>query len=224
MRNRRVGHSEGRPGATAQGRRKLVLRLSAMAMILLTLGMFMGGVIAYLTDEQALVNTVTITENFPTPTPTVSPSPSPTPTMPLESFIFKVEWIGLAEDEAPPTFTTRLYRNVVKNDKNVTEVSKHVFILDGEGFYHAWRMRPGDYWLQSNPLNGFIPLYRNAEPNTLVSDKLYSGGTLVFYKVPQTGDSRVPKGLLWASAVLCAVGLALLLAGGRRETTGWRMQ
>ena len=223
MRNRRAGQDGRRPGANARGRRQLVLRLAGMAMILMALGLFMGGVIAYLTDEAALVNAVTITQAFPTPTPTASPTPSPTPTLPLESFIFKVEWIGLADDETPPDFTTTLYRGVERNGRDSTQVSSHVFTLDGEGNFHAWRMRPGDYWLESNPLQGFISLYRNDDPYSLVTDKLYTNGTLVFYKVPQTGDSRLPAHWLWASAALCALGLALVLTLGRKERPGGRL-
>ena len=103
------------------------------------------------------------------------------------------------------------------NHRIVTETSEHTFELDGDGYYHAWRMRPGDYWVVSEPLEGFFQLYRNEKPNNLVIDKLYSGGTLVYYKVPPTGDSRIPAALLWASALCCAIGLALLLAGRREE-------
>ena len=218
MSNRRRDTMGRRSSAAARGLRKLVLRLAALIMILMAAGLFMGGAIAYLTDEQALVNTINITENFPTPTPTVSPSPSPTPTMPLETFLFKVEWIGLEEGELEPDFNVLLFRNVVRNDKQITKESKHKFAVDGNGFYHAWQMRAGDYWLQADKLDGFIALYRNADPNSLVVDKLYSGGTLVFYKIPQTGDSRVSRALLWVMASACAAGLAaLLLAGSRRE-------
>lgn len=187
-------------------------------MILLAAGLFMGGAIAYLTDEQALVNSINITESFPTPTPTVTPTPSPAPTAPLKSFRFKVEWIGLDEGEPEPNYNVILYRNVIRNDKKVTGTSSHRFEMDGDGFYHAWAMRAGDYWMQAEKLDGFITMYRNASPNTLVVDKLYSGGTLVFYKIPHTGDSRVSKALLLVVASMCAAGLAaLLLAGSRRE-------
>ena len=217
MKTSKSGQDASRAGENARGRRKLVLRLTATVMIIMALGLCMGGVIAYLTDQQTLVGRVSITQDFPTPTPTASPTPSPTPTMPLESFIFKVEWIGLEEDEPTPEFNVRLYRNVEINGKQVTQTSKHIFNLDGDGYYHAWRMRPGDYWLQSEELEGFFPLYRNLDPNSLVVDKLYSGGTLVYYKIPETGDHRLPAALLWASALLCATGLALLLVSRRMD-------
>lgn len=217
MSKRRAGQENRRTGASARGRRKLVLQLAAMVMIIMALGLFMGGVMAYLTDQETMVGRVTITQDFITPTPTPSPSPSPTPTLPLESFIFKVEWMGLEEDEQTPEFNVKLYRNVEVNGKQVTKTSKHIFNLDGNGYYHAWRMRPGDYWLQSEALEGFFPLYRNLEPNDLVVDKLFNGGTLVYYKIPETGDRRIPAGMLWASALLCAAGLAMLLASRRME-------
>ena len=211
MNNKPVGQPERKPSGSARGRRKLALQLAAMFMIIMALGLFMGGVIAYLTDEQTLVGTVTITQDFPTATPTGSPAPSPSPTIPLESFVFKVEWMGLADDEETPDFSVRLYRNVEINGRIVTQTSEHTFEVDGEGYYHAWRMRPGDYWLQSEPLEGFFPLYRNEKPHDLVVDKLYTGGTLVYYKIPETGDHRISTILLWSSAVCCALGLALLL-------------
>lgn len=217
MKMKTTGHDTGRAGANARGRRKLVLRLAALIMIIMAIGLFSGGVIAYLTDQKTLVGRVSITEEFPTPTPTPSPSPSPTPTMPLESFIFKVEWMGLEEDEPAPEFNVKLFRNVEVNGKQVTQTSDHIFNLDGDGYYHAWRMRPGDYWLQSAELEGFFPLYRNLEPNTLVVDKLYSGGTLIYYKIPETGDHRIPAALLWASALLCSAGMALLLVSRRMD-------
>ena len=129
-----------------------------------------------------------------------------------------MEWIGLEEGEAEPEFKILLFRNVVRNDKQITKESSHRFELDVNGYYHAWQMRPGDYWLQADKLDGFITMYRNADPNSLVVDKLYSEGTLVFYKVPKTGDSRVSKALLLAVAAMCAAGLATLLTvGARRE-------
>ena len=217
MKTNKTGHDEGRFGANARGRRKLVLRLAATIMVIMALGLFTGGVIAYLTDQQSLVGRVSITQNFPTPTPTATPTPSPTPTIPLESFIFKVEWMGLKEEEPTPEFSVKLYRNVEINGKQVTQTSKHIFELDGDGYYHAWRMRPGDYWLKSEELEGFFPLYRNLDPNNLVVDKLYSGGTLVYYKIPETGDHRLPMALLWASALLCAAGMALMLVSSRMD-------
>ena len=217
MSTKRAGRDNRRAGADARGRRKLVLQLAAAIMIIMALGLFMGGVLAYLTDQETMVGKVTITRDFITPSPTPSPSPSPTPTLPLESFIFKVEWIGLKDDEPTPQFEVKLFRNVEINGKQVTQNSDHIFNLDGNGYYHAWRMRPGDYWLQSEPLEGFFPLYRNLEPNNLVVDKLYNGGTLVYYKIPETGDHRAPAALLWASALLCAAGLALLLVSRRMD-------
>jgi len=158
-----------------------------------------------------------------TPTPTVAPTDTPTPTpastatvkptstpipQPIVTpkpydpgytykFSFTKEWQGGIEDSIDWT----LYDasgNVVHKKFNKKVVNEK------EWSYEAWFATSVDYYLIENVPAGYKVRYENVGAHAGETDRLYNGGTIINYKVPQTGDQFNPW--LWLGGILLGLG------------------
>lgn len=158
-----------------------------------------------------------------TPTPTVAPTDTPTPTpastatvkptstpipQPIVTpkpydpgytykFSFTKEWQGGIEDSIDWT----LYDangNVVHKKFNKKVVNEK------EWSYEAWFATSVDYYLIENIPAGYKVRYENVGAHAGETDRLYNGGTIINYKVPQTGDQFNPW--LWLGGILLGLG------------------
>ena len=82
-------------------------------------------------------------------------------------------------------------------------------VVGNEWRYEAWFSAAGDYYIVENVPAGYKVRYENTGTHAGVTDRCYNGGTIVNYKVPQTGDTADP--LLWVVSGLLGL-LALFLA------------
>ena len=125
------------------------------------------------------------------------------------TFYFKKIWEGSAEASIDFTLYTadgKVYRQGF--DK--------LILSDREWRYSALFDGAGTCYVIENPIPGYITRYVNVGEYAQVTDRCYSGGTIINKKIPKTGD-ETPL-LLWAGlAVLGVAGLAVALIIGKRR-------
>lgn len=164
----------------------------------------------------------------PEPTPTPTPEPTPTPTATPEptatpvpaptatptatpkpyayTFTFTKRWSGDHED----SIEWDMYNP--DGTKRHKLFNKHV-LGEYEWYYEAWFTEPvDDCYVVEFPPEGYVAIYENVGEYADVIDRCYPGGTIINYKVPQTGDEtpvRTYQRLLILSLLgLCLVGIA----------------
>lgn len=152
----------------------------------------------------------------PTPAPTVSPTPTlepePTPTPELYEFSFtftkiwkdgrenSIDWVMYNPDGTP--------RRKGFNRK---------IISDDEWRYEAWFPESVDgCYVVEIPPTGYAVYYQNTGEYSDVTDRCYSGGTIINQKIPETGDDTA-NAIAIALAVASMMGLYLMAKRSRRD-------
>ena len=129
------------------------------------------------------------------------------------TFAIKKQWMGVSASDRP-AITFQLYQNGEPILWRQPEP-------DADGWY-VWKNLPkmkGEevavYSAAEIPLQGFQARYVNPDRASESANQCYNGGTIINYKVPQTGDSA-PLGLYAAMIGTGLVGLLLLIRSGKR--------
>ena len=86
-----------------------------------------------------------------------------------------------------------------------------------EWYYEAWFATNKGYYIIEDVPEGYTPIYVNVGEYADVTDRLHNGGTIINYKVPQTGDDS--NLLLWGGLLAGSAALLMLL-GIRRKRHG----
>jgi LPXTG-motif cell wall-anchored protein len=82
--------------------------------------------------------------------------------------------------------------------------------------YEAWFDRPVCRYVVEKPIPGYNTRYENVGVYAGITDRCCNGGTIINYKIPQTGDQANPA--LWAGlALLGMAGIVVVLMTGRRR-------
>ena len=156
----------------------------------------------------------------PTPTPVVTPTPTPVPTpvptatpAPYDKlFTFRKVWSGGSEDSidwvmynADGTVRHKLF------DKKV--------VTEYEWYYEAYFQDDvsGCYIIEY-PVEGYQVIYQNVGIYSDVTDRCYTGGTIINYKLPDTGDAT-PIANYTALVVVSMLGVCLLVVRYRYVTS-----
>lgn len=135
----------------------------------------------------------------PTPAPTSVPTSTPEP-YPYR-FTFTKLWSGEHED----SIDWVLY----KPDGTVAHKKFNKKIVNAnEWHYEAWFPDDVDYYLIESVPAGYTVYYENVGEHAGETDRCYNGGTIINYRVPQTGDHA--DLLLWLGYTL--LGLAAVSA------------
>ena len=88
-----------------------------------------------------------------------------------------------------------------------------------EWYYEGWFATNKEYYIIEDVPEGYEAIYINVGEFADVTDRLHNGGTLINYKVPQTGDQETP--VLWAGLMTISAAALLLIAKRRKLTRGW---
>ena len=89
-------------------------------------------------------------------------------------------------------------------------------IDEREWYYEAWFATDKGYYIIEDVPEGYTPIYINVGKYEDVTDRLYNGGTIINYKVPQTGDSDSPA--VWMAVMMCsAAAIMLMMLRRKRE-------
>ena len=81
-------------------------------------------------------------------------------------------------------------------------------VNDREWYYEAWFPTDKDYYIIEEVPEGYIPIYVNVGEYVDVTDRLYNGGTIINYKVPQTSDGDSPA--IWVAAMMCSAAVIMI--------------
>ncbi len=115
-------------------------------------------------------------------------------------FTFTKRWSGQSGDSIDWT----LYD---AEDQVVRKRFNKKVVSDVEWQYTAWFDSPREHYLVEKPVPGYETIYRNVGKYADITDRCYSGGTIINYRAPNTGDESHP--ILWVA--LGAAGLLLLI-------------
>ena len=133
--------------------------------------------------------------------------------IPSSSFSFRKVWEGGSEKSIDFTLY-KLGDTVYHHGFDKKEVSKT------EWQYNAWFPEPAACYVIEEPVKGYRIRYENVGVYAGITDRCCDGGTIVNYRVPQTGDGS-PL-MLWLGCA--AAGLALIAiaacAGKRKKMHG----
>ena len=133
--------------------------------------------------------------------------------VPSSSFSFKKVWEGGSEKSIDFTLY-KLGDTVYHHGFDKREISKT------EWQYNAWFNEPVACYVIEEPVKGYRTRYENVGVYAGITDRCCDGGTIVNYRVPQTGD-EAPL-MLWVGCA--AAGLALMalavFAGKRKKAHG----
>ena len=89
-------------------------------------------------------------------------------------------------------------------------------ISETEWRYEAWFETETDYYVIEEVPEGYKVRYENVGVHEGVTDRCYSGSTIINYKLPKTGDSENP--VLWLTLVMVGyLGLFFLYSAGKRS-------
>lgn len=149
----------------------------------------------------------------PTPAPTLMPSPTPTPELYHHRFTFTKQWQGDREDSIDWVMYnpdgTQLHKRFNKRVASPYEWHYEAYFPNSVE----------DCYIIETPPEGYAVYYRNVGAHSHVTDRCYSGGTIINYRVPQTGDDAPVKFYSVATiASLLSLALWLTLAWRRRRT------
>ena len=89
-------------------------------------------------------------------------------------------------------------------------------VSENEWCYEAWFANGEDYYIIEKPIDGYIVLYENVGAHAGETDRCYNGGTIINYKMPQTGDD-VDLALWFGCALASLVLLSLSIHAGKRK-------
>ena len=78
-------------------------------------------------------------------------------------------------------------------------------ISENELRYEAWFPEETDYYIIENVLEGYKVRHENIGVHAGETDRCYNGGTIINYRVPQTGDEAQPA--LWIAFVLAGAAM-----------------
>lgn len=150
-----------------------------------------------------------------TPTPTPTPAPTPTPIVtPLpydKLFTFTKVWSGDSEDSIDWVFY------------NANGTQRHKLFNKYEVGEYEWRYEAyfqtdvDDCYIIEKPIKGYQVIYQNVGEYSNVTDRCHNGGTIINYKLPETGD-KTPIADYTALVVLSMLGACLLVIRYRRHT------
>ena len=117
-------------------------------------------------------------------------------------FSFTKEWRGEVQDISFVLYdpSGNVHRHAFKKEK----------ISDTEYVYKAWLSTDGEYYVIEDPMVGYSAVYVNQGKYADVTDRVYNGGRIINFGVPNTGDGRNPL-LLVAVTVGTLIGLTGLL-------------
>lgn len=162
-------------------------------------------------------NTPVVPPSTPTPKPTPVPTPIPTlvPTpVPYDhSFSFTKVWSGGNEDSIDWT----MYN--ADGTKRHKLFNKEV-ISEYEWRYEAYfQSDVSDCYIIETPVKGYQVIYKNIAPYSDVTDRCHDGGTILNYKLPDTGD-KTPVADYTALIMISMLGACLLISVYRRYLMG----
>ena len=117
-------------------------------------------------------------------------------------FSFTKEWRGEVQDISFVLYdpSGNIHRHAFKKEK----------ISETEYVYKAWLSTNGEYYVIEDPMVGYSAVYVNQGKYADVTDRVYNGGRIINFGVPNTGDGRNPL-LLVAVTVGALIGLTGLL-------------
>lgn len=124
-------------------------------------------------------------------------------------FSFTKKWQGGVE--------ASLEWTLYDTNGNVVHKKFNKDIIDErEWYYEAWFATDKGYYIIEDVPEGYTPIYINVGKYEDVTDRLYNGGTIINYKVPQTGDSDSPA--VWMAVMMCsAAAIMLMMLRRKRE-------
>ncbi len=124
-------------------------------------------------------------------------------------FSFTKKWQGGVE--------ASLEWTLYDTNGNVVHKKFNKDIIDErEWYYEAWFATDKGYYIIEDVPEGYTPIYINVGKYEDVTDRLYNGGTIINYKVPQTGDSDSPA--VWMAVMMCsAAAIMLMILRRKRE-------
>ena len=125
-------------------------------------------------------------------------------------FTFTKVWRG----EAGESIHWTLYNS---DGTPVRKMFNKRVLSDNEWVYEAWFETWDDYYLVEEVPAGYAVTYENVGPYSGITDRCCSGGTIINYKVPRTGDTQTP--VLWiVMASLSMAGIALIMRRRRMHS------
>lgn len=144
------------------------------------------------------------------PAPLVTPAPRSFEeiAVPRAGFTFTKVWIGGEEKK----FDYTLYKvdgSVYSHDFAKEEKGQ------GKWKYEAWFSKPVACFLVEKPVPGYSVRYENVGIYTNITDRCCDGGTIVNYKVPQTGDNAHLMG--WALMALVSATILSVTVVKRKK-------
>ena len=140
--------------------------------------------------------------------PVTRPPVSPAPYVPDDSgynfrFAFSKLWQGDHED----SIDWVLYNpdGTVAHKKFNKKI-----VSETEWRYEAWFASGADYYIIENVPAGYRVRYENVGEHASETDRCYSGGTIINYKLPKTGDDA--NLTLWLGCVLAGLTIVSFAA------------
>ena len=116
-------------------------------------------------------------------------------------FSFTKKWQGGVE--------ASLEWTLYDTNGNVVHKKFNKDIIDErEWYYEAWFATDKGYYIIEDVPEGYTPIYINVGKYEDVTDRLYNGGTIINYKVPQTSDGDSPA--IWVSAMMCSAAVIMI--------------
>lgn len=149
----------------------------------------------------------------PTPTPAPTPSPSPTPEPYDHVFTFTKRWSGDHEDSIDWVMYNAdgTQRHKLFNKRVISEEEWHY-----EAYFTS---SVDDCYVIETPPDGYLVQYENVGRYSDVTDRCYSGGTIINHKIPQTSDDT-PLALYDALVIISMLGLCFMGMKRRRRQAG----
>ena len=135
--------------------------------------------------------------------------PAPGPVAPRYGFTFTKEWEGGKED----SITVTLYNP--DGTKHKHGFSKKV-LNSTTWQYTAYLSQIKDYYVIEEEIPGYKTKYVNTGKYADVTDRCYSGGKIINYKVPKTGDP-VNLPLVMTLVVFSALGLTFMIRKEKKQ-------
>ena len=132
-------------------------------------------------------------------------------TVPKDSFTFTKLWQGGTEKGIDWT----LYDEM---DQVAHKLFNKKVVSKTEWKYEAWFDKPVSRYVVEKPVAGYSTRYKNVGVYAGITDRCCNGGTIINYKIPQTGDKADLA--LWAGLVLLGItGIGIALMAGKRRKT-----
>ncbi len=130
--------------------------------------------------------------------------------VPSASFSFRTQWIGGSGSSIGFTLY-HLGGTVYHHGFDKKRVSGN------EWKYEAWFPEEVACYVLAKPVKGYQIRYENTGIYASITDRCCNGGTIIYYRIPRTGDSASPA--LWIGCTLAGIALvsALLITDRKKN-------